>query len=153
MRPTLLPLSAAPRLVHSSPAQLVLRAATCVGVMSLALGCSDSGPDSGDSGELLAPPPEGKGMQLEMRTEIESGAEVEHCKFIQMPASGLNINRTETRFTEGSHHVLLSRALLREVFQYPHGKGHGGALIQHVPAHHDHLHVRFRCPPADPKCE
>ena len=47
----------------------------------------------------------------------------------------------------------VSRALLREVFQYPHGKGHGGALIQHVPAHHDHLHIRYKCPPGDSGCK
>lgn len=82
----------------------------CVFGAGLALlGCSDSGSEAGDSGELLKPPAEGKGMQLEMRTEIEAGAEVEHCKFVQMPATGLNINRTETRFTAGSHHVLLYR--------------------------------------------
>ena len=40
------------------------------------------------------------------------------------------------------------RSRLAELFQYPRGKSTGGTVIQHVPAHHDHLHVRFRCPPA-----
>ncbi|MEZ4453923.1 MAG: penicillin-insensitive murein endopeptidase [Nannocystaceae bacterium] len=47
----------------------------------------------------------------------------------------------------------VARTTLGDLFQYPHGKSKGGTLIQHVPAHHDHLHVRFRCPPADSKCE
>lgn len=47
----------------------------------------------------------------------------------------------------------VARTRLAELFQYPRGKSTGGTLIQHVPAHHDHLHVRFRCPPGDAKCE
>ena len=41
---------------------------------------------------------------------------------------------------------------LDAVFQYPQGKEKGGTLIQHVPAHHDHLHVRFKCPVGDRGC-
>lgn len=47
----------------------------------------------------------------------------------------------------------VKRSLLAEVFQYPHGKGHGGALIQHVAAHHDHLHIRYKCPKGDSGCK
>jgi LysM repeat protein len=46
-----------------------------------------------------------------------------------------------------------SKKLLAEVFQYPHGKGRGGTLIQHVPAHHDHIHVRYKCPAGDRGCK
>ncbi|MEZ4381778.1 MAG: penicillin-insensitive murein endopeptidase [Nannocystaceae bacterium] len=46
-----------------------------------------------------------------------------------------------------------SAKLLAEVFQYPHGKGRGGTLIQHVPAHHDHIHVRYKCPAGDRGCQ
>lgn len=42
---------------------------------------------------------------------------------------------------------------LGEVFQYPQGKDKGGTVIQHVPAHHDHLHVRFKCPTGDRGCQ
>ncbi len=45
------------------------------------------------------------------------------------------------------------RKLLSEVFQYPHGRGHGGTLIQHVAAHDDHLHIRYKCPKGDRGCK
>ncbi|MBK8260645.1 MAG: penicillin-insensitive murein endopeptidase [Nannocystis sp.] len=41
---------------------------------------------------------------------------------------------------------------LAELFQYPHGREKGGTVIQHVPAHHDHIHARFKCPAGDPGC-
>jgi len=47
----------------------------------------------------------------------------------------------------------VKKTLLAEVFQYPHGKGHGGTLIQHVAAHDDHLHVRYKCPKGDGGCK
>ncbi|HGG56177.1 MAG TPA: hypothetical protein ENK31_00080, partial [Nannocystis exedens] len=47
----------------------------------------------------------------------------------------------------------VKRKLLSEVFQYPHGRGHGGTLIQHVPAHNDHLHIRYKCPKGDRGCK
>ncbi len=47
----------------------------------------------------------------------------------------------------------VKKSLLAEVFQYPHGKGHGGTLIQHVAAHHDHLHIRYKCPKGDSGCK
>lgn len=47
----------------------------------------------------------------------------------------------------------VKRSLLAEVFQYPRGKGHAGTLIQHVPAHHDHLHIRYKCPKGDSGCK
>ncbi|MCA9648025.1 MAG: hypothetical protein KC492_45345 [Myxococcales bacterium] len=105
LRPHALPSAVRPAFSNRSRFQL----ARLPGAGALLLGCPVSGSQSPRPGELLAPPPEGQGIQLEMRTEIEPGEEVEHCKFIQMPASGLNVNRTETRFTSGSHHVLLYR--------------------------------------------
>lgn len=41
---------------------------------------------------------------------------------------------------------------LAEVFEYPDGRGAAGRLVRHLWNHHDHLHVRFRCPPADTTC-
>lgn len=77
------------------------------------IGCSSTDAESSD--KLLAPPAAGKGIQLEMVTTIEPGSEVEHCKFVKAPAEGLWINRTETRFTAGSHHVLLYRTNYSEI--------------------------------------
>jgi LysM repeat protein len=45
-----------------------------------------------------------------------------------------------------------SKATLKEIFQYPDGKWAQGRLVQHVPKHDDHIHVRFACPPKDDKC-
>ncbi|HWB78036.1 MAG TPA: penicillin-insensitive murein endopeptidase, partial [Nannocystaceae bacterium] len=43
----------------------------------------------------------------------------------------------------------VSRRTLLEVFQYPHGRWARKGLVRHEPAHDDHLHVRFGCPPRD----
>lgn len=40
----------------------------------------------------------------------------------------------------------VSRRVLREVFQFPHGRWAHRGLVRHEPAHDDHLHVRFGCP-------
>jgi LysM repeat protein len=40
----------------------------------------------------------------------------------------------------------VSRRVLREVFQYPHGRWVRRGLVRHEPAHDDHLHVRYGCP-------
>jgi len=56
---------------------------------------------------LLAPPPEGQGVQYQMTTKLEPGTEAEHCKFVQAPAEGMFVNRDQVRFTKGSHHFLL----------------------------------------------
>ena len=42
-----------------------------------------------------------------MLTRVEAGAEVEHCQFFQVPPGGMNVTRSEARFTAGSHHVLM----------------------------------------------
>jgi hypothetical protein len=42
----------------------------------------------------------------------------------------------------------VSKRVLREVFQYPHGRWARRGLVRHEPAHDDHLHVRFGDPPA-----
>jgi LysM repeat protein len=41
----------------------------------------------------------------------------------------------------------VSRRVLLEVFQYPHGRWTRKGLVRHEPAHDDHLHVRFGSPP------
>ena len=41
---------------------------------------------------------------------------------------------------------------LRELFQFPHGRGSSEGMVRHEPNHQDHIHVRFRCPPGDTAC-
>lgn len=47
----------------------------------------------------------------------------------------------------------VSRAKLKKIFSYPDGRWAGGRLVQHLRNHHDHLHVRFGCPPKDSGCK
>lgn len=44
------------------------------------------------------------------------------------------------------------RARLDALFQYPHGRGAARGLVRHEPAHDEHFHVRFKCPPGDRGC-
>lgn len=46
----------------------------------------------------------------------------------------------------------VARRVLREVFQFPHGRWSHEGLVRHEPAHADHLHVRFGCPPHGEHC-
>lgn len=47
----------------------------------------------------------------------------------------------------------ISRAKLKKVFSYPDGRWAAGRLVQHLHNHHDHLHIRFGCPPKDTGCK
>lgn len=47
----------------------------------------------------------------------------------------------------------VSKSELKRVFQYPRGKWTKGSLVQHVPNHYDHIHVRYGCPPKDTLCK
>ncbi len=47
----------------------------------------------------------------------------------------------------------VSRAKLKLIFSYPDGRWAAGRLVQHVRNHHDHLHVRYACPPKDERCK
>lgn len=42
---------------------------------------------------------------------------------------------------------------LKKIFAYPDGRWAGGRLVQHLRNHHDHLHVRYGCPPKDDDCK
>ena len=42
---------------------------------------------------------------------------------------------------------------LGRVFEYPDGRKAPGRIVRHLWNHHDHLHVRFRCPPGDSGCK
>lgn len=42
---------------------------------------------------------------------------------------------------------------LKNWMEYPSTPGNGSPLIQHVRGHADHLHVRFKCAPAESRCD
>lgn len=46
----------------------------------------------------------------------------------------------------------VSKAKLAKMLQYPDGKWATGRLVQHIRNHHDHVHVRYGCPPKDDGC-
>jgi hypothetical protein len=41
---------------------------------------------------------------------------------------------------------------LKNWMEYPSPAGSGSPIIQHVPGHVDHLHVRFKCTPSETRC-
>lgn len=86
----------APRLLASS---LVL--------LPVLIGCGPADTPEPSAPEILAPPPAGQGIQLSMKTTIDSGVEGEWCQFVKAPAEDLYVNRDEVRYTAGSHHFLL----------------------------------------------
>ncbi len=75
--------------------------------------------------ELLEPPPPGQGIQYQMVTSVAAGSEVEHCKFFTVPPEGLAVSRNVTRFTKGSHHVLMYLTSYKSV---PTVNDHGQAV-------------------------
>ncbi len=49
-------------------------------------------------------------------------------------------------------HEKVSAARLKKIFSYPDGHWAKGRLVQHIRNHHDHVHVRYGCPPKDKRC-
>lgn len=45
-----------------------------------------------------------------------------------------------------------SKKDLENWMEYPSSTGTGEPIIQHVPGHSDHLHVRFKCTPSESRC-
>jgi hypothetical protein len=45
-----------------------------------------------------------------------------------------------------------SKKDLENWMEYPSSTGTGSPIIQHVPGHSDHLHVRFKCTPSETRC-
>jgi hypothetical protein len=64
---------------------------------------------------LLEMPAIGQGLQISMMTNLEPGLETERCKFFRVPDDGLYVQREVTRYTPGSHHVLLYTTNYREL--------------------------------------
>lgn len=87
-------------------------------VAAFSAGCGSDGGSDGEPGpgfEPLLPPPE-RGLQLNMKTTVESGAEVEHCKFVQVPeGEDLWVHEAPVKYTPGSHHVLVFRTDYEEI--------------------------------------
>jgi len=77
------------------------------------LGCGDD--ENQQAMPILEPPAEGTGIQLAMMSTLEPGQEVERCKFFRVPDEGLLVKREQTRFSSGSHHVLLFSTPYREI--------------------------------------
>lgn len=46
----------------------------------------------------------------------------------------------------------VAKSTLKKIFQYPDGRWAKERLVQHVPHHADHIHVRFGCPKDDDDC-
>ena len=57
--------------------------------------------------DLLAPPAVSEGVQYKMVATLSPGQEIEKCKFFTVGPEGIGITRERTRYTSGSHHVLL----------------------------------------------
>jgi hypothetical protein len=63
----------------------------------------------------LAPPPEGRGVQLRMVSTLAAGVETERCRFFKVPDAGYVMNRSEVRYSAGSHHILLFSTPYKEI--------------------------------------
>jgi murein endopeptidase len=50
-------------------------------------------------------------------------------------------------------HEPVPRRTLSRWLEYPRPPGSSGAIVEHVPGHIDHLHVRFACSPGHTRCK
>lgn len=102
------------------------------------LGCSDGAVDSPTSSppsDLLAAPPAGQGVQYRMEATLEPGQETEKCLLLKAPPEGLAFNRSEIRYTPGSHHVLLYETPYAEMpTQDEHGVALDPTLVHDCPS-------------------
>lgn len=74
-------------------------------LLGLTGGCKPESEET-DAGDVGLEPPE-RGVQYVMEGTIEAYTENEQCKFFVVGDEGLAINRTESHYTGGSHHMLL----------------------------------------------
>ncbi len=73
---------------------------------SLLAGCSSPAGEPAPSDGGLAPPAVGQGLQYKMVSTLVPAQETERCQMFQI-AEGIAFNRSEIRYSAGSHHVLL----------------------------------------------
>jgi hypothetical protein len=104
-----------------------MRSGLCIGFVALLVSaisaCSSSEdplevdpPDASEpSGPRLEPPGEGEGFQFTMLAHIPVGTESEKCKFVQLGPEGIHVQRTESLYTAGSHHMLLFLTSYEEI--------------------------------------
>ena len=83
-----------------------------IAVIPLFLGaCAPASPkdpnESMTDASVLAPPPQGRGMQLRMMKSIAPGLESYGCQLFQMPDEDVFIHEQTVQFSAGGHHVLL----------------------------------------------
>ena len=61
--------------------------------------------------------------------------------------------RVQKQIYEHARKQGVSEKTLKKIFSYPDGHWAKGRLVQHIRNHHDHLHVRYGCPPKDGNCK
>lgn len=61
--------------------------------------------------------------------------------------------RIQKRIYQHARKRGVSVKTLKKIFVYPDGKWAKGRLVQHIRNHHDHVHVRYGCPPKDKRCK
>jgi murein endopeptidase len=67
-----------------------------------------------------------------------------HMMFLDFHVQGMLYDWAKANNVDEEH--------LRELFQFPHGRGSSEGMVRHEPNHQDHIHVRFRCPAGDTAC-
>jgi hypothetical protein len=107
-------------------------------MLAIALGlcaCGDGAPVPGGDDALLAPPPEGQGVQMETEeTEVPPGFEEQDCYFFKVsdlaaangvdPGAPFNLHRVQIAQRAGSHHMNIFRVKTIK------GLGPEGGLVQ-----------------------
>ncbi|MCR9165732.1 MAG: penicillin-insensitive murein endopeptidase [Nannocystaceae bacterium] len=61
--------------------------------------------------------------------------------------------RVQRRIYKHARKQGVSAKRLKTIFSYPDGHWAKGRLVQHIRNHHDHVHVRYGCPPKDERCK
>lgn len=90
--------------------QFAVAAACALGALS---GCGgDSAPE--DLVGLQAPAA-GEGLQFKMVSTMAPAFETERCQMFRVPPEGIAFDRSEVRYTVGSHHVLLFETPYTEI--------------------------------------
>lgn len=78
-----------------------------------------------------------------MKLLVETGA-VEHIF--------MDTSLQKLLYEWAKEHQPVPKRKLSRWLEYPRRAGSTGAIVQHVPGHVDHMHVRFACAPDDARC-